>query len=65
MPAQFNHQSAVNDNTNARVVYWACFEAFLLIVMTVCWLGPSCMHQFAQVGQIYYLNRFFEVRSKV
>ena len=41
----------MNDNTNARVVYWACFEAFLLVLMTV--------------GQIYYLNRFFEVRSKV
>ena len=39
---------AVNDNTNSRVVWWAVFESFLLIAMTM--------------GQIYYLKRFFEVR---
>ena len=41
----------VNDSTNARVVYWAVFEAILLIMMTI--------------GQIYYLHRFFEVRATV
>ena len=46
-----HYDIAVNDNTNQRVVYWACFEALLVIIMAV--------------GQIYYLNRFFEVRSKV
>ena len=45
------HSHAVNDNTNSRVVWWSFFEAVLLVVMAV--------------GQVYYLNRFFEVRAKV
>ena len=42
---------AVNDNTNSRVVWWAVFEAFLLVAMTF--------------GQIYYLKRFFEVKRVI
>jgi hypothetical protein len=41
----------INDNTNSRVVWWAVFEAFLLVAMTF--------------GQIYYLKRFFEVRRVI
>ncbi|XP_065181636.1 transmembrane emp24 domain-containing protein 2-like [Sycon ciliatum] len=41
----------INDNTNSRVAWWAFFEDFILICMTV--------------GQIYYLKRFFEVRRVV
>lgn len=43
--------NAVNDNTNSRVVWWAVFEAFLLVAMTF--------------GQIYYLKRFFEVKRVI
>lgn len=41
----------INDNTNSRVVWWAVFEAFLLVAMTF--------------GQIYYLKRFFEVKRVI
>ena len=41
----------INDSTNSRVVLWACFEALLLIAMTL--------------GQVFYLRRFFEVRRVV
>ncbi len=41
----------VNDNTNSRVVLWACFEAFVLLTMVA--------------YQIYYLKRFFEIRRIV
>lgn len=41
----------INDSTNSRVVMWSTFEAFVLVVMTVC--------------QVYYLKRFFEVRRVV
>jgi len=44
------HRS-INESTNTRVVYWAIFEAFLLVTMSL--------------GQIYYLKRFFEVRRVV
>ncbi|EDQ92602.1 uncharacterized protein MONBRDRAFT_34870 [Monosiga brevicollis MX1] len=41
----------INDSTNSRVVYWAFFEALILVLMSV--------------GQVYYLHRFFEVRHTV
>lgn len=41
----------INESTNSRVVIWAVFEAFVLVSMTV--------------GQIWYLKRFFEVRTVV
>ncbi|CAJ0578905.1 unnamed protein product, partial [Mesorhabditis spiculigera] len=41
----------INENTNSRVVYWAAFEAIVLVSMTL--------------GQIWYLKRFFEVRTLV
>ncbi|KAJ6215540.1 hypothetical protein RDWZM_010040 [Blomia tropicalis] len=41
----------INENTNSRVVLWACFEAFVLFAMTL--------------GQVWYLRRFFEVRRVV
>jgi hypothetical protein len=41
----------VNDSTNSRVVWWSFFEALVLVTMTV--------------GQVYYLHRFFEVRTMV
>merc|ERR1719354_451550 len=44
------HRS-INDNTNTRVVMWAIFECFVLVMMTA--------------GQIYYLKRFFEVRRVI
>lgn len=46
-----NNSLPVNENTNSRVVMWAAFEAFVLVGMTV--------------GQIFYLKRFFEVRTMV
>ena len=42
---------SVNENTNSRVVLWAVFEAIVLLAMTA--------------GQIWYLKRFFEVRTVV
>jgi hypothetical protein len=42
---------AINTSTNSRVVYWSFFEALVLLLMTV--------------GQVYYLNRFFEVKTTV
>ena len=41
----------INEGTNSRVVMWACFEALLLVAMTL--------------GQVFYLHRFFEVRRVV
>ncbi|CAJ0941242.1 unnamed protein product, partial [Mesorhabditis belari] len=41
----------INESTNSRVVYWAVFEAFVLVSMTL--------------GQVWYLKRFFEVRTLV
>jgi len=41
----------ISDSTNSRVVMWACFEALLLVAMTL--------------GQVFYLRRFFEVRRVV
>eukprot|EP00049_Salpingoeca_infusionum_P017866 m.354714 g.354714 ORF g.354714 m.354714 type:complete len:201 (-) comp17086_c0_seq1:186-788(-) len=40
----------INDSTNSRVVYWSFFEALLLVVMSL--------------GQVYYINRFFEVKQR-
>ncbi|OAD62970.1 Transmembrane emp24 domain-containing protein [Eufriesea mexicana] len=45
-----NHR-AINESTNSRVVMWACFEATVLVCMSI--------------GQILYLKRFFEVRRVV
>ncbi|CAI4231414.1 unnamed protein product [Auanema sp. JU1783] len=44
------HRS-INENTNSRVVIWAIFEAVVLVSMTL--------------GQVWYLKRFFEVRTVV
>eukprot|EP00048_Salpingoeca_helianthica_P013494 m.201576 g.201576 ORF g.201576 m.201576 type:complete len:199 (-) comp15507_c2_seq1:73-669(-) len=44
------HQ-AINDSTNTRVVWWSFFETLVLVSMTA--------------GQIYFLRRFFEVRTTV
>lgn len=41
----------INDSTNSRVVWWSFFEALVLVCMSL--------------GQVYYLNRFFEVRVVV
>ncbi|EGD82239.1 transmembrane emp24 domain-containing protein 2 [Salpingoeca rosetta] len=41
----------INDSTNSRVVWWSFFEAVVLILMTI--------------GQVYYINRFFEVKQMV
>ncbi|VDN26017.1 unnamed protein product [Gongylonema pulchrum] len=41
----------INESTNSRVVLWAIFEAVVLVAMSF--------------GQIYYLQRFFEVRRVV
>lgn len=41
----------INDSTNQRVVWWAFFEALVLLAMSL--------------GQVYYLKRFFEVRRVV
>ncbi|OTF82459.1 transmembrane emp24 domain-containing protein [Euroglyphus maynei] len=41
----------INDSTNSRVLLWACFEALLLVAITL--------------GQVFYLKRFFEVRRVV
>ena len=43
--------ATINQSTNSRVVMWACFEALIILAMTV--------------GQVYYLKRFFEVRRVV
>lgn len=42
---------AINESTNQRVMLWALFEGLLLVAMTL--------------GQIFYLQRFFEVRRGV
>src|SRR5690625_3885560 len=44
------HRS-INDSTYQRVLMWACFEALLLVAITL--------------GQVFYLRRFFEVRRVV
>ena len=41
----------INEDTNRTVVLWSSFEASLLVVMTI--------------SQVYYLQRFFEVRCIV
>lgn len=41
----------INESTNSRVLLWACFEALLLVAITL--------------GQVFYLKRFFEVRRVV
>lgn len=41
----------INLSTNSRVLLWACFEALLLVAITL--------------GQVFYLKRFFEVRRLV
>merc|ERR1719272_186760 len=41
----------INESTNSRVVYWSFFEAMVLLTMSI--------------GQIYYIHRFFEVRTTV
>lgn len=51
LPHSLPTHSLVNDSTNSRVVWWSFFEALVLIIMTI--------------GQVYYLNRFFEVRTTV
>jgi len=43
--------SMINGSTNQRVVWWAFFEALVLLAMSL--------------GQVYYLKRFFEVRRVV
>jgi len=40
-----------NESTNARLLWWAIFEALVLVAMSV-W-------------QVYYLRRFFEVKRVV
>eukprot|EP00051_Salpingoeca_urceolata_P033634 m.21583 g.21583 ORF g.21583 m.21583 type:complete len:203 (+) comp6476_c0_seq1:91-699(+) len=44
------HQS-INESSHTRVLYWTVFEALLLVTMSI--------------GQVFYINRFFEVRSTV
>eukprot|EP00035_Acanthoeca_spectabilis_P020570 m.433593 g.433593 ORF g.433593 m.433593 type:complete len:222 (-) comp17592_c0_seq1:72-737(-) len=41
----------INESTNSRVVWWSMVEFGVLILMSV--------------GQVYYLNRFFEVKTTV
>merc|ERR1711916_406118 len=40
-----------NDSTNSRVAWWSFFEMLVLMVTSA--------------GQIYYLKRFFEVRTVI
>jgi len=51
MEARERVHRAINESTNSRVVMWACFEAIVLLSMTL--------------GQVYYLKQFFEVRRVV
>jgi len=41
----------VNEGTNSAVVWWSFFEFFLVVVMSI--------------GQVYYIKRFFEVRTSL
>lgn len=43
--------SSISETTNSRVMWWAFYEAIVLLVMTM--------------GQLYYLTAFFEVRRIV
>ena len=59
--------SAINENTNSRVVLWAFFESIVLILMTLgqVYYLKVCFFVVIKFFKPIFLKRFFEVRRVV